>query len=40
MVFRLSLLIVSAFIGWGLMSPAGLAGTTSAWLAATIHNFG
>ncbi|WP_172197975.1 BCCT family transporter [Niveibacterium sp. COAC-50] len=40
MVFRLSLLIVSAFVGWGLISPAGLAATTTGWLAATIHNFG
>ncbi|GAA5177462.1 BCCT family transporter [Niveibacterium umoris] len=40
MVFRLSLLIVSAFVAWGLISPAGLAASSSGWLAATMRNFG
>ncbi|MCX9155197.1 BCCT family transporter [Niveibacterium sp. 24ML] len=40
MVFRIALLIVAAFVAWGIAAPGGLAATTAAWLAASIQNFG
>lgn len=40
MVFRFALLIVAAFVAWGIAAPKGLAATTAGWLAASIQNFG
>lgn len=40
MVFRISLAIIAALVLWGIASPAGMATTTSTWLAATTQGFG